>query len=313
MNGKSSCTTDMTGTAPIDRRQFLETATKAAAALASTGLPQLAPAAAQSSAGRSPKVRTLIDCNVTLSRWPFRRLPLDETPALVAKLRSHTVTEAWAGTFEGVFHKNIAAANARLAKECCKHGKGVLVPFGSVNPTLPGWEDDLDRCSREHGMPGLRLHPNYHGYKLDDARFEQLLDMAIERSLIVQLVLSLEDERTQHPLMQVPHVDTTPLVNLLRARPRLRLVLLNWFRVLKDAPLQELAKLAYFDIATIEGVGGVANLLIDVPRLLFGSHAPFFYFESAQLKLTESVLTNKQLRSLGTGNARALREGTRVP
>jgi hypothetical protein len=46
----------------------------------------------------------MIDTNVYLSRWPFRRLRGDETPELVAMLRRAGVTQAWAGSFDGVLH-----------------------------------------------------------------------------------------------------------------------------------------------------------------------------------------------------------------
>ena len=252
----------------------------------------------------------LVDVNVSLSRWPCRRLPLDDTPALVAKLRSQGVKQAWAGSFDGLLHKDLAAVNARLAEDCRKHGRGLLVPFGSVNPMLPAWEDDLRRCQEEHKMPGIRLHPNYQGYKLDAPAFARLLDAARERGLIVQLVVSMEDERTQHPLMRAPHLDLAPLVALLASRSNLRIVLLNWSRGLSGALLTKLsaAGQVHFDIATLEGVGGVANLLKQVPadRVVFGSHAPFFYFESALLKLKESALSEAQLTSIRAGNARRL-------
>ena len=291
------------------RRDFIRTATVVAAVTAGGLGPRVVEAAEHGvpvPAGHG----TLIDTNVSLSRWPGRRLPLDETPALVARLRGQGVKQAWAGSFDGLLHKDIAAVNARLAEDCRRNGRGLLVPFGSVNPRLPDWEEDLRRCQEEHMMPGIRLHPDYHGYNLGDPVFAKLLDLARERGLIVQLVVTMEDERTQHPLMRAPHVDAAPLLALLASRPNLRLVLLNWSHGVSGALLPKLAAVGqvYFDIATLEGVGGVANLLkqVSADRVVFGSHAPFFYLESAVLKLKESALSESLATAIQTENAHRL-------
>jgi uncharacterized protein len=290
------------------RRDFIRTTTVVAAVTAGGLAPGAAGAAEPRSAAGT--AGPLTDTNVTLSRWPGRRLPLDETPALVARLRSQGIKQAWAGSFEGLLHKDIASVNARLAEDCRKNGRGLLVAFGTVNPVLPDWEEDLRRCHEVHKMPGIRLHPNYQGYKLDDPVFARLLDLAAGRGLLVQLVVTMEDERTQHPLMRVPHVDVAPLLALLASRSNLRVVLLNWSRGVSIALLAKLsaAGQVYFDIATVEGVGGVANLLKQVPgeRVVFGSYAPFFYLESAVLKLKESVLSEAQATAIRTGNARRI-------
>ena len=251
----------------------------------------------------------IVDTNVYLSRWPFRRLVGDETPDLVARLRKRNVVQAWAGSFDGLFHKDIAGVNARLADECRAHGKDFLVPFGSINPMLPGWRDDLRRCREEHRMPGIRLHPNYHGYKLEDPVFAELLHLATEQHMIVQLVLSVEDERTQSPLMRVAPVDASVLPRVIEREPAARLVLLNWRPGIEEPEqLPPLAKAGpvYFDIATVEGVEGVARLAEDLPaeRILFGSHFPFFYFEAAFLKMRESGLDEAKKRAIFEGNAR---------
>jgi predicted TIM-barrel fold metal-dependent hydrolase len=233
-------------------------------------------------------------------------VPLDETPALVAKLRANGVTQAWAGSFDALLHKDIAAVNARLAEDCRRQGRGLLVPFGTVNLTLPDWEEDLRRCHEEYQMPGLRLYPNYHGYTLDTPAFARLLELATARQLLVQIACSLEDDRTQHPRLQVPPVDVAPLIALLEQIPSARVQLLNAFRSLRGKPVLDLAaRGARFEIATLEGVQGIAQLLAQLPgdRLCFGSHAPFFYFESAKLKLQESALSEAQMNALCADNA----------
>ncbi len=252
----------------------------------------------------------LIDVNVNLSRWPARRVRGDETADLVAKLKAHGIVEAWAGSFDGLLHKDIAAVNARLAEECKAHTDVRLVPFGSVNPMLPDWEEDLRRCAEVHRMPGVRLHPNYHGYKLDHPTFARLLAMAAEKRLIVALALLMEDVRMMHPLLRVPNVDPAPLAALVLKTPGLKLVLLNALGVLKGDARVTLLRSGdvSVDIGTLEIVNGVASLLDEVPqdRVLFGSHAPLFYFESALLKLKESPLTAAQLRAIREENARRL-------
>jgi predicted TIM-barrel fold metal-dependent hydrolase len=253
----------------------------------------------------------IVDVNVSISRWPFRRVPGDEPAALVAKLRKMNVAEAWTGTLDGIFHKDIAAANARLAQDCSRHGPGLLIAFGSINPKLPNWQEDLDRCQHEHRMPGIRLHPNYHGYKLDDPEFRALLRLAAARKLIVQLALCMEDERTQHPLMRVAPVDTTPLPDIVKTEPQLHLVILNIYPQLQLDKLRPLtaAGQVYFDCAMAERIGAVTRLAdqLSFPRVLFGSNYPLFYFESALLKVQESGLTEAQSRAVCEQNARRLR------
>jgi predicted TIM-barrel fold metal-dependent hydrolase len=254
-----------------------------------------------------------VDVNVYLSRWPFRRLPCDDTPKLVERLRTCGVAQAWAGSFDGLLHKDLGGVNARLADECAAHPSGMLVPFGSVNPTLPDWEEDLRRCQEDHRMPGIRLHPNYHGYRLDEPVCAELLRLAAQRGLIVQLAVRMEDPRTQHPLMPVPDVDTGPLAELVAGCPNLRLILLNGLQALRGDALGRLVKAGNVscEISMLEGVGGLANLLGTVPveRVLFGSHFPFFYLEAALLKLRESELSPAQTKAISQENAERLLSG----
>jgi predicted TIM-barrel fold metal-dependent hydrolase len=129
---------------------------------------------------------------------------------------------------------------------------------------------------------------------------------------MVQIAHSMEDPRTQSPMMIVPPTDPTPLADLVPHLPKLRLLLLNagyWGgHTTPEAKEITKAENVYFDMAMNEGVGGLARLLAAVSpeRVVFGSHFPFFYFESALLKVKSAGLPRDQEAALYEGNARRL-------
>src|SRR4029079_5249339 len=101
----------------------------------------------------------------------------------------------------------------------------------------------------------------------------------------------------------VPPVDLTPLAALVSQIPSLKLVLLNALPTAsRGDKLNRLldAGNVYVEIAMLEGIGGIENLIKDVPleRILFGSHASSQYFESAKLKLQESQLPAGHLNAI---------------
>ncbi len=280
----------------MNRRHFLQTSLAATAVAGS-----LAPRA--ESADDFPGI---LDSNVSLFRWPFRRLPLDDTEKLVKKLRSLGVTKALAASFEGVFHRDLDTANARLVAECARFPE--LVPIGTVNPTLPGWERDLDRCAAEFRMPGIRLFPSQQGYALDSTLFARLLDRAAKAGLLVQITVTLEDVRTQPESLVTPDVDLAPLAEAMKQAPRARVQLLNLRpRASQVAALAAIPNL-HFDTARADGSDGVASLVEAAgrERVLFGTHAPFLIPEAALIRVHESALAPKPLHAVLRENAERL-------
>lgn len=280
-------------TEPFDRRNFLK---RSAAAIGASTLSLTGPLSSQSQEQGPP----IIDTNAYLGPFCFRRLPLEtqlgnpESLSTFTELMAEQSLSTWVGSLEALLQRDYNQVNARLSQlaRSTPEAERQFQLFGAVNPKAPGWQETLRLIHQEHRMRGIRLHPNYHGYTLDDLDFASLLEAAAERSLIVQVAVRMEDPRTQHPAVTVPDVDAKPLLELLPQIPGVRLQLLNAMRSLTDTLL--LARLSilgvHFDHAMLEGMSGLSRMVELVPeiRLCYGSYAPCFYPEAAALKLEES-------------------------
>lgn len=302
----------------ISRRSFVKGSLIPVAVPLAMAVANRAAKSAEQAAGAAAAGPEIVDTNVHLFDWPFRKLKYAKTEALVTKLRKHRITQAWAGSFEAVLNKQLDGVNRRLAEECRNSGGGMLVPIGSVNLAWADWEEDLRRCHEQYRTPGVRLYPAYHGYTLDQPEFARLISEAAKRGMLVQIVLRMEDERVHHVAIDVPLVNATRLVDVLKKVPEAKVQLINSAGPLLGNNVAALVRETQvtFDFAATEGNGGVGKLIegknysyrgaIPVDRLLFGSHAPFFPCESALMKLFESPLSMEQLEKLMHRNARSI-------
>ncbi|MBL4882919.1 MAG: amidohydrolase family protein [Planctomycetaceae bacterium] len=284
----------------LNRRQLLSVAAASSTASLLIGKSALAE-------NRDALKFGIIDTNISLFHWPFRRLPLDETNLLVKKLRSLGVVQAWAGSFEALLHRDVAGVNSRLAQQCQQHDE--LIPIGAINPNLPGWKNDLKQCIEMHNMPGIRIYPGYHGYQLNDPRFVELLKLATSAGRFVQIATAMEDTRTQHRLVHIQDVDLSPVVEVMQQVDFAKVQILNYRPAL---PLFE--KLAntpgvYFDTARVESIDGVPKIVNNAPqgKILLGSHAPFLIPEAALVRVHESSILNEAtLQAVLSDNAQQL-------
>lgn len=264
-------------------------------------------------------VSTITDTNIHLFQWPFRKTKYSDTRSLVQKLRRHRISEAWAGSYESLFTKSVNVTNARLEKECRENGKGLLIPFGTVNPAWPDWEEDLRRCKEVHKMPGIRLYPAYHTFDLDHPDFGRLITEATKHGMVVQIVGDMDDTRVEHPIVQTRAFKFEPLIDIIKNNPEARIQLLNWNLYVNNKLLTKLVEETniLFDIAWLESVGAIGHIIegkswegpqspVPVERLLFGSNASLFPVEASMIKLFESPLTLPQMKAVMNQNARKL-------
>jgi uncharacterized protein len=246
----------------------------------------------------------IVDCNCMLGPWPFRKVPHSEADGFVGLMDGYGITQAWVGAVEGIFYRDLAAANEGLIERIAGH-EDRLVPWAVINPAFPGWEEDL-QAAEAGGFVGLRLYPNYHDYELTDPCVLDLLGAAQALRWPVAIYHKVQDERLHHWRMPVPPTDFTGLKGLVERFPGLPLLIMGQTAqfAAQHAAVFAVANV-YLDISRCEGLAGVADMAraVGANRVLFGSHAPFFYLEAAVLKIQEAGLTEADRELILHGNA----------
>lgn len=168
----------------------------------------------------------LIDINTWVGHWPFRHLHDADAGGLLRRMDKRGIDRAVVANVSAVLYRNSHAATEELARQVRRH-RDRLLPVATLNPTYPGWEEDLRRCADDMGMIGLRLYPQYHQYRLTDAAALDLIDAAHERGFVIQVPQRVEDRRTRHPWDIARDLSSDEFLLALEARPKVKWMFLN--------------------------------------------------------------------------------------
>lgn len=244
----------------------------------------------------------MIDADVLAGHYPFRPFPHpSQDPAQIQDyLEERGIRRACLASLHAIFYTDPQQGNAELLPRIL--GNEFFLPVGTINPSLHNWRRTLARCVEEYGCRLVRLVPNYHLYRLDEPFVDAFLEEAQRRQVTVAIVKRLEDERMHHLLMKVPGVENGAISALAHRHTQPLII--------QSAYLAEIKELAaahpqlYFDIAFAETMNTLQRLTEGVAheRLLFSSHAPFFYPEAAIGKVEDWAATHEHQQAVYTGN-----------
>lgn len=264
-----------------------------------------------------------VDVSAHVGRWPFRNFPTTTCAALLDRMDRLGIDLAVVANLHGLFYQNPQPANAELAAWIAAEprARGRLVPFAVLNPTYPGWRDDLAVCRDELGCRGVRLYPQYHDYALGDPALAELLGVAAAADFPVGFALRMIDARGRSWLdSAVVEAETEQLRLDALARTLAPFSALRWlvaqpiFEQLDAAAVATLkAAHVLFDTAraTTCGVAGpnsyelvAAQARFGAEKFAFGSMTPFSDPISPVLRLTAGGLPAAALADVFGGNAR---------
>ncbi len=254
----------------------------------------------------------IIDCNAYLGHFAFRRLQHNTPDGLLRLMDAKRIDQALVSSAAAITYRNSQAGNEELAAAVAPH-RDRLIPLAVINPFYAGWQDDLQICHEQFGMPGLRLYPKWHNYELSSACCTQLVDAATARKMFISIPLRVEDYRQRSWLVDVPDITAAEIVPLVKAKPKARFLLLQGAGF-TGSPLGQknsgLPANYWIEISRLAAVMGneIAKLAaaLGPERLLFGTGMPFNVPDPALVKMEVCGLSAADQQKILAANIAAL-------
>jgi hypothetical protein len=233
----------------------------------------------------------IVDVNAYLGHFAFRRLRHNTAASLLALMDSKRIDKAVVSSASAITYRNAQAGNEEVAEEVRGHSDR-LIPFAVINPFYAGWQDDLKICHEEFGMAGLRLYPKWHNYQLSSLCCRELVTAATERGMVISIPIRVEDNRERSWLLNIPDVPLEEIVELVKAHPKGRFILLNGIGYIgcqlgrKDngLPSNYAIELSRLSAVLANEIGQLITNL-GAERVMFGTGMPFNYPDPALVKL----------------------------
>jgi predicted TIM-barrel fold metal-dependent hydrolase len=251
----------------------------------------------------------IIDVNAYLGHFAFRRLRHNTADSLLALMDAKKIDKAVVSSAAAITYRNTQAGNEEVAEEVKTH-RDRLVPFAVINPFYAGWQDDLEICHEQFGMTGLRLYPKWHNYALASPCCRELVTAATERGMVISIPIRVEDSRERSWLVNVPDIPLDEIVDLVKAHPKSRFILLNGLgytgsplgRKGNGLPANYAIEISRLSAVLANEIGQlIANLGAD--RVLFGTVMPFNYPDPALVKLEVLDATDADKAKIRSQNA----------
>ncbi len=249
-----------------------------------------------------------LDASAWVGIWPFTAVRSTSLADLVRDLREAGISGAAISPLNAVLGPDPMLANRDLLAETEAFDAGGFVTriVPVLDPSLPGWERDLEQLSTSKRVGGIRIVPNYHGYDVDGREAIAVAKAVEGHGLPLCVQVRMIDERAHHPLMKVPGVPLDGVARLAAAVPDARILVGGAFT-------SELAAIAasanvFVELSSIESSDALGNAAkaVGVERLLLGTHAPLYTPAVGVAKVVLAGLPEEERVKVAWGNADTL-------
>jgi predicted TIM-barrel fold metal-dependent hydrolase len=180
--------------------------------------------------------------------------------------------------------------------------------YAVINPEFPRLEHQVRQAAENQRVVGLRLVPALHHYDLQADRVQRTMALAVEYGLPVNLMSRVFDGRVAPRYVDQTEVNADSLATFLERNREARGILsMFFFNELKGYDMDwDCWPHVYLDLGCSKpSVSSLDELGMWFPleRVLFGTGAPFYYWEGSRLGLDGARITEEQKQAVMGGNA----------
>lgn len=170
-------------------------------------------------------------------------------------------------------------------------------PLGSLHPEGDAPEEVLDDLGQA-GIGGIKIHPDYVGIEIDDARFDRIFALCEQQGFFVVTHAGLDPVSPNHI-----HATPEKIRTVLRRYPRMKLIAahLGGLRMAKEVRDMLVGEDIWFDTSLSAQRQDEKELLLSIlkehrpDRLLFGSDTPWSD-PAAEVTFLRDAVRDEELR-----------------
>lgn len=243
------------------------------------------------------------DINCLIGHWPFRKLYKNTLEDLLKIHQINQITSGFVSSLNSIFYNDPFEGDEEL------HNIIKDTPYHhvlTVNPTLPGFIDDIGRGIDLFQIKGVRIYPGYHNYNLQSEQLQILCRKLVELNLPLFLVLRMEDERLNYLNMPRP-IPMDEVSQFIEKNKDLNVVIIN-IRLSEIISIEKVIvnnKNVYLDTCGLkDGLFTIDNLvaLIGDSKILYGSLYPMYSLKSTVLLIEKSSISDKSKENIFYNN-----------
>ena len=215
----------------------------------------------------------MTDFNCFVGNWPFHALPRHSVADLAELHRQNGVSGGYVSSLESIFYNDVYESELMLHDAIRDTSYQHVI---TVNPAVSASANTVLRCISDFSVKGIRLHPTYHGYTMDDDSLAPIAEIARKNALPIFINARMLDERMTYMIIP-PAMDFDALKRFIAKNGDIKIVLCYFREHEIGIMKEEITKNpnVYIDTTGIRGnLFGETELYKIFGKAVYGSGFP---------------------------------------